>query len=73
MFWAAVHIDFLIGNNRFFVMLQWGFAFITKRRQARHASSPTSNEPTQFVAPSKFYLPNHEKPSCGSPTGNEPR
>jgi hypothetical protein len=24
MFWAAVHIDFLIGTNRFFVMLQVG-------------------------------------------------
>jgi NADH:ubiquinone reductase (H+-translocating) len=34
--WAAVHIYFLIGfANRFFVLLQWGFAFITKRRQVR--------------------------------------
>ena len=34
--WAMVHIYFLIGfANRFFVLLQWGFAFITKRRQVR--------------------------------------
>lgn len=34
--WAAVHIYFLIGfANRFFVLLQWGIAFITKRRQVR--------------------------------------
>ncbi len=34
--WAAVHIYFLIGfANRFFVLLQWGFAFVTKRRQVR--------------------------------------
>jgi NADH:ubiquinone reductase (H+-translocating) len=34
--WAAVHIYFLIGfANRFFVLLQWSFAFITKRRQVR--------------------------------------
>jgi len=34
--WAAVHIYFLIGfANRFFVILQWGFAFLTKRRQVR--------------------------------------
>jgi NADH dehydrogenase len=34
--WALVHIYFLIGfANRFFVLLQWSFAFITKRRQVR--------------------------------------
>jgi len=34
--WAFVHIYFLIGfANRFFVLAQWGFAFITKRRQVR--------------------------------------
>jgi NADH dehydrogenase len=34
--WAAVHIYFLIGfANRLFVMLQWGIAFLTKRRQVR--------------------------------------
>ncbi len=34
--WAAVHIYFLIGfANRFFVILQWGMAFLTKRRQVR--------------------------------------
>jgi NADH:ubiquinone reductase (H+-translocating) len=36
MIWAAVHIYFLIGfANRFFVLLQWGVAFATKRRQVR--------------------------------------
>jgi NADH dehydrogenase len=34
--WAGVHIYFLIGfANRFFVMLQWVLAFLTKRRQVR--------------------------------------
>jgi NADH dehydrogenase len=34
--WAVVHIYFLIGfANRFFVLLQWGIAFLTKRRQVR--------------------------------------
>jgi len=34
--WAAVHIYFLIGfANRFFVLLSWGVAFLTKRRQVR--------------------------------------
>ena len=34
--WAVVHIYFLIGfANRFFVMLQWLLAFLTKRRQVR--------------------------------------
>jgi NADH dehydrogenase len=34
--WASVHIYFLIGfANRFFVTLQWGIAFLTKRRQVR--------------------------------------
>jgi NADH dehydrogenase len=39
--WAVVHIYFLIGfANRFFVLLQWGFAFITKRRQVRIFQTP---------------------------------
>lgn len=34
--WAVVHIYFLIGfANRFFVILQWALAFLTKRRQVR--------------------------------------
>ncbi len=39
--WAAVHIYFLIGfANRFFVMLQWGVTFLTKRRQVRVFPEP---------------------------------
>ena len=34
--WAIVHIYFLIGfANRLFVLLQWGLAFLTKRRRVR--------------------------------------
>jgi NADH dehydrogenase len=34
--WAVVHIYFLIGfANRLFVLLQWGFDFLAKRRQVR--------------------------------------
>jgi NADH:ubiquinone reductase (H+-translocating) len=34
--WAVVHIYFFIGfANRLFVLLQWGFAFLTKRRRVR--------------------------------------
>jgi NADH dehydrogenase len=34
--WASVHIYFLIGfANRLFVSLQWGLAFLTKRRRVR--------------------------------------
>ena len=34
--WAGVHIYFLIGfANRLFVSLQWGLAFLTKRRRVR--------------------------------------
>jgi NADH dehydrogenase len=34
--WAGVHIYFLIGfANRLFVLLQWGFDFLSKRRQVR--------------------------------------
>jgi NADH dehydrogenase len=36
LIWVAVHIYFLIGfANRFFVILQWSLAFLTKRRQVR--------------------------------------
>jgi len=34
--WAVVHVYFLIGfANRLFVLLQWGLAFMTKRRRVR--------------------------------------
>ena len=34
--WAVIHIYFLIGfANRLFVLLQWGFDFLTKRRGVR--------------------------------------
>lgn len=34
--WAIVHVYFLIGfANRLFVLLQWGLAFLTKRRRVR--------------------------------------
>ena len=36
MIWVGVHIYFLIGfANRLFVLLQWGLAFLTKRRRVR--------------------------------------
>jgi len=36
LIWAGVHIYFLIGfANRLFVLLQWGLAFLTKRRRVR--------------------------------------
>lgn len=36
LIWAGVHIYFLIGfANRLFVSLQWGLAFLTKRRRVR--------------------------------------
>jgi NADH dehydrogenase len=36
LLWATVHIYFLIGfANRFFVLAQWGLAFLTKRRRVR--------------------------------------
>ena len=43
--WAIVHVYFLIGfANRFFVLLQWSFAFVTKRRQVRIFSRPAERE-----------------------------
>jgi NADH dehydrogenase len=49
--WAGVHIYFLIGfANRLFVSLQWGLAFLTKRRRVRilpeeHASRKNLIDP----------------------------
>ena len=38
--WAVVHIYFLVGfANRLFVLLQWGVAFLTKRRRVRVLSA----------------------------------
>src|SRR6185503_2848693 len=42
--WAIVHIYFLIGfANRLFVLLQWGFAFLIKRRHVRIFSMERSS------------------------------
>jgi NADH:ubiquinone reductase (H+-translocating) len=36
LIWAVVHVYFLIGfANRLFVLVQWGLAFLTKRRRGR--------------------------------------
>jgi NADH dehydrogenase len=49
--WAGVHIYFLIGfANRLFVLLQWGLAFLTKRRQVRVF-------PAEKAAAQKFIEP----------------
>jgi NADH dehydrogenase len=43
--WVGVHIYFLIGfANRFFVLLQWGLAFLTKRRRVRILTSAEQRE-----------------------------
>lgn len=46
LLWVAVHIYFLIGfANRLFVTLQWGLAFLTKRRRVRVLSvEPLSSQ-----------------------------
>jgi NADH:ubiquinone reductase (H+-translocating) len=51
--WALVHIYFLIGfANRFFVMAQWSFAFVTKRRQVRiFPTHPQREESTRKRLP----------------------
>jgi NADH dehydrogenase len=42
--WAVVHIYFLIGfANRLFVLLQWGLAFLTKRRRVRVLTAELSS------------------------------
>ncbi len=49
--WAVVHIYFLVGfANRLFVLLQWGLAFLTKRRRVRVLSmEPSSRQ--KFIDP----------------------
>ena len=43
--WLLVHIFFLIGfRNRFFVILQWGWAYLTWQRGARLITGPPSGE-----------------------------
>jgi NADH:ubiquinone reductase (H+-translocating) len=51
LLWALVHIYSLIGfANRLFVLLQWGLAFLTKRRRVR--VFPTLSPSTQrFIDP----------------------
>jgi NADH dehydrogenase len=56
LLWAGVHIYFLIGfANRFFVMLQWAIAFITKRRGVRIflTSRFTKNDSSPPAKPEK--------------------
>jgi len=51
LLWALVHIYSLIGfANRLFVLLQWGLAFVTKRRRVR--VFPTQNHSVRnFIDP----------------------
>ena len=51
LLWAGVHIYFLIGfANRLFVLMQWGFDFLTKRRRVRVLSEePASAQ--NFIDP----------------------
>jgi NADH dehydrogenase len=52
LIWALVHIYFLIGfANRFFVLSQWGFAFLTKRRQVRIFSNSPERDRPQATSP----------------------
>ncbi len=49
--WAIVHIYFLIGfANRFFVILQWGISFLTKRRQVRRLPRPRTLRQSPLIA-----------------------
>lgn len=50
--WAMVHIYFLIGfANRLFVLLQWGLAFLTKRRRVRVLPMEPPSAKTRFIDP----------------------
>jgi NADH dehydrogenase len=49
--WALVHVYFLIGfTNRLFVLLQWGLAFVTKRRRVRVLPAESLSE-QKFIEP----------------------
>jgi NADH dehydrogenase len=51
LLWAIVHVYFLIGfANRLFVLLQWGFDFLTKRRRVRVLSAE-GNRQQKFMNP----------------------
>jgi NADH dehydrogenase len=52
LLWAVVHIYFLIGfANRLFVLLQWGLAFLTKRRRVRVLPMEPPSAKTRFIDP----------------------
>jgi NADH dehydrogenase len=52
LIWAMVHIYFLIGfANRLFVLLQWGLAFLTKRRRVRVLPMEPPSAKTRFIDP----------------------
>ena len=43
IFWAAVHIDFLIGGrNRFIVAFSWLWTYLTFQRGARLITDPNA-------------------------------
>ncbi len=62
--WAVVHIYFLIGfTNRFLVMVRWGFAFITKRRQALVFASEKAT--ARRWLPLNYLIARHPSTSSG--------
>jgi NADH dehydrogenase len=45
--WLFVHLLFLIGfRNRFLVMIEWAWAYITYNNSARLITEPTPEKPT---------------------------
>ncbi|HEX6798004.1 MAG TPA: hypothetical protein VF116_09865, partial [Ktedonobacterales bacterium] len=50
--WVGVHIFFLIGfRNRFVVMFQWAWAFLTYQRGARLITGDLEREPERELTP----------------------
>jgi NADH dehydrogenase len=44
--WLFIHLFFLVGfRNRFFVLLKWGYAYLTMRRYARLITGVPGNAP----------------------------
>ena len=72
--WLFVHLLFLIGfRNRFMVMMEWAWAYITYNHSARLITGPASEESVaqhdhgfEAVSPGALELPEKQNPRASA-------
>ena len=61
--WLLIHVFFLVGfRNRFFVITEWAWAYLTRQRGARLITGEMKRKGTQSSRPGRELRPGREHP-----------